>query len=40
MSDCKFVTQSKLPTQYGEFTLCAFEEPDGKEHLALTFGDI
>ena len=40
MSNCKFVTQSKLPTQYGEFTLCAFEEPDGKEHLALTFGDI
>jgi len=40
MSNCKFVTQSKLPTEHGEFTLCAFEEPNGKEHLALTFGDL
>ena len=40
MSNGKFVTQSKLPTVHGEFTLCAFEEPNGKEHLALTFGDL
>ena len=40
MSNCKFITQSKLPTSHGEYTLCAFEEPNGQEHLALTFGDV
>ena len=36
MSNCSYITQSKLPTEYGDFTLCAFEEDNGKEHLALT----
>lgn len=40
MSNCKFITQSKLPTSHGEYTLYAFEEPNGQEHLALTFGDV
>ena len=40
MGNCKFITQSKLPTLHGEYTLCAFEEPNGQEHLALTFGDV
>ena len=40
MSNCSYITQSKLPTEYGDFTLCAFEEDNGKEHLALTFGDV
>jgi GTP cyclohydrolase II len=40
MSNCSFIAQSKLPTEHGNFTLCAFEEENGKEHLALTFGDV
>jgi len=40
MTNCSFKAQSKLPTKHGEFTLSAFEEDNGKEHLALTFGDV
>jgi GTP cyclohydrolase II len=36
-----FVAASKLPTPWGEFTLHGFEEMEtGKEHVALTFGNV
>ncbi|MET1254516.1 GTP cyclohydrolase II [Aliikangiella maris] len=32
---------AKLPTQWGEFTIHALEKmPDGKEHIALSMGNI
>ncbi len=40
MSSCKFASESKLPTKFGEFTISTFEEPCGKDHIALTIGDI
>lgn len=36
-----FVAASKLPTPFGEFTMHGFrEEETGKEHVALTLGDV
>ncbi len=36
-----FVAESRLPTPYGEFIMHGFEEGGtGKEHLALTMGDV
>ncbi|OES69268.1 GTP cyclohydrolase II, partial [Pseudomonas aeruginosa] len=36
-----FVAASKLPTPFGEFTMHGFlDEESGKEHVALTMGDI
>ena len=35
----RFVVQTRLPTEWGEFMLHGFSA-DGKEHLALTFGEI
>ena len=29
-----------MPTKFGDFTISAFEEPNGKDRLALTIGDI
>ena len=40
MNSCKFASESKLPTKFGEFTISTFEEPCGKDHIALTIGDI
>ena len=40
MNSCKFVSESELPTKFGDFTISAFEEPNGKDHIALTVGDI
>lgn len=40
MSSCKFASESKLPTKFGEFTISTFEEPCGKDHIALTIGDV
>ena len=40
MNSCKFASESKLPTRFGEFTISTFEEPCGKDHIALTIGDI
>ena len=40
LNSCKFVSESELPTKFGEFTISAFEEPNGKDHIALTIGDI
>ena len=36
-----FVAESRLPTPFGEFIMHGFEESGtGKEHLALTVGDV
>ena len=36
-----FVAESRLPTPFGEFIMHGFEESDtGKEHLALTMGNV
>jgi len=40
LSSCKFASESKLPTKFGEFTISTFEEPCGKDHIALTIGDV
>ncbi|MDB9838273.1 hypothetical protein OAC49_02700 [Gammaproteobacteria bacterium] len=40
MNSCKFISESELPTKFGDFTISAFEEPNGKDHLALTIGDV
>ena len=40
MTQCSFITEASLPTEFGEFRLHAFEEENGKEHLAIVFGDI
>ena len=40
MNSCKFASESKLPTKFGEFNISTFEEPCGKDHIALTIGDV
>ena len=40
MTRCKFAAKSKLPIQFGDFEICAFEEDSGKEHIALVLGKI
>lgn len=36
-----FVTSSRLPTDFGDFTIHAFDDPnEGKEHVALAMGDL
>ena len=32
----KFVASCRLPTEWGDFTMHGFEEPNGQEHIALT----
>lgn len=36
----RFIACSLLPTRYGEFTMHGFADDNGKEHVALTMGDI
>ncbi|MGB1188635.1 MAG: GTP cyclohydrolase II [Pseudomonadales bacterium] len=37
----QFVAACELPTQYGEFRMHGFEDPDTRqEHVALTFGEV
>lgn len=36
----KLIASCRLPTEYGEFAMHGFEEPDGQEHIALTMGNI
>ncbi|MCC5851547.1 MAG: GTP cyclohydrolase II [Alkalimonas sp.] len=36
----KLVASTLLPTPFAEFRLHGFEAPDGKEHVALTLGDV
>jgi GTP cyclohydrolase II len=33
-------TTARLPTDVGEFQLCLYDSPDGKEHLAIVAGDV
>jgi GTP cyclohydrolase II len=40
MTQCQFITEASLPTEFGEFRLHAFEETNGKEHLAIVFGNV
>lgn len=38
---CHFVESSRLPTKWGDFVIHGFEEAStGKEHIALTLGDV
>jgi len=37
--DTEFITQAKLPTEYGEFTIHVFEHL-GEEHLVLSQGEF
>ncbi|MCH8501312.1 MAG: GTP cyclohydrolase II [Aliidiomarina sp.] len=39
-AEMKIAAQTRLPTQFAEFTLVGFEDPKGKEHVALVLGDI
>jgi len=34
------ISQAKLPTQFGDFTIAAFSAQDGKEHAAIIHGNI
>lgn len=37
----KFISSSRLPTEFGEFTIHAFEDShEHKEHIALVFGEL
>lgn len=36
----KFIASTILPTPFAEFRLHGFEDANGKEHVALTLGDI
>lgn len=33
-------TCARIPTDDGEFQLCLYDSPDGKEHLAIVMGDV
>ena len=33
-------TAARIPTDVGEFQLCLYDSPDGKEHLAIVAGDV
>lgn len=36
-----FISSSRLPTEFGEFTIHAFEDSkENKEHIALVFGEL
>lgn len=37
-STYEYVCSAKLPTRFGEFMIHAFVEPNGKEHVALSYG--
>lgn len=37
----RYIQTCRLPTPFGVFDMHGFEEPDtGKEHVALTLGDL
>ena len=36
----RYIAACRLPTEWGEFTLHGFEEPNGQEHIAFSMGDI
>lgn len=33
-------TSARIPTDEGEFALCLYDSPDGKEHLAIVAGEV
>lgn len=40
-SEPQHLIQARIPTNWGEFRLCFFENlADGKEHLAIVYGDV
>lgn len=40
MPEFRHVSAARLPTRWGEFTLHAFENAQGQEHVALTVGNL
>ncbi len=36
----KHIATAMLPTPFAQFTVHAYKSPDGKEHLAITLGDL
>jgi len=40
MPELKLIASAKLPTPFAEFTVHAFKSSDGKEHLAVTLGEL
>lgn len=36
----KLTAKSVLPTEYGEFSIRIYQDKDGKEHVALVFGEL
>lgn len=40
MPELKLIATAKLPTPFAEFTVHAFKSSDGKEHLAVTLGEL
>jgi GTP cyclohydrolase II len=36
----KHIASAKLPTPFAEFAVRVYKSPDGKEHVALTLGDL
>jgi GTP cyclohydrolase II len=36
----KHIATALLPTPFAQFTVHAYKSPDGKEHLAMTLGDL
>jgi 3,4-dihydroxy 2-butanone 4-phosphate synthase/GTP cyclohydrolase II len=40
-SEPQYLIQARIPTNWGEFRLCFFENlADGKEHLAIVYGEV
>ncbi|WP_027009922.1 GTP cyclohydrolase II [Conchiformibius kuhniae] len=40
MNPLTHTARCRLPTEYGLFTLHGFQQPDGREHLAIVMGDV
>ncbi|MGH8540825.1 MAG: GTP cyclohydrolase II [Stenotrophobium sp.] len=40
MNGLKRIAESRLPTQFGEFRIAAYQSADGKEHVVLSQGDL
>ena len=38
--DVQLVAEAKLPSQFGDFNVVAFEGSDGKEHMAMVKGEV
>ena len=37
IAEMKIAAETRLPTKFAEFKLVGFEDPKGKEHVALWF---